>query len=61
MKALLRRLDYLTASTRGLLLAVTAWDALIVALLGMPFVVAYTAIIYWVFRGRVAVGEGSYH
>ncbi|MGC9333565.1 MAG: hypothetical protein ACP5JJ_05410 [Anaerolineae bacterium] len=35
MKALLRRLDYLTASTRGLLLAVTAWDALIVALLGL--------------------------
>jgi len=35
MKALLRRLDYLTASTRGLLLAVTAWEALIIALLGM--------------------------
>jgi cytochrome d ubiquinol oxidase subunit II len=39
----------------------TLWIMLIIALLGMPFVVAYTAIIYWVFRGRVAVGEGSYH
>jgi hypothetical protein len=35
MKALLRRLNYLTASTRGLLLTVTAWEALIVALLGL--------------------------
>ncbi|MFN2290217.1 MAG: hypothetical protein ACK2UC_03390, partial [Anaerolineae bacterium] len=35
MKALLLRLDYLTSSTRGLLLAVTAWEALIVALLGL--------------------------
>jgi cytochrome d ubiquinol oxidase subunit II len=34
---------------------------LLIALLGMPFVIAYTAIIYWVFRGRVAVGEGGYH
>jgi len=35
MKALLRRIGYLTTSTRGLLLAVTAWDALIVAILGL--------------------------
>jgi hypothetical protein len=35
MKALRRRLDYLTGSTRGLLLAVTGWEALIVALLGV--------------------------
>jgi cytochrome bd ubiquinol oxidase subunit II len=39
----------------------TLWIMLIIAVLGMPFVIAYTAIIYWVFRGRVAVGEGSYH
>ena len=39
----------------------TLWIMLLIALLGMPFVVAYTSIIYWVFRGRVAVGEGSYH
>ncbi len=33
---------------------------LIVALLGMPFVIAYTSIIYWVFRGRVAVDEAMH-
>lgn len=34
---------------------------LVVAGLGMPFVIAYTSIIYWVFRGRVAVSEaGTY-
>jgi cytochrome d ubiquinol oxidase subunit II len=33
---------------------------LIVAVIGMPFVVAYTSVIYWVFRGRVAIGsEGA--
>jgi cytochrome d ubiquinol oxidase subunit II len=30
---------------------------LIIAVIGMPFVVSYTAIIYWVFRGRVALGQ----
>jgi hypothetical protein len=34
MKAILKRLDYLTQSTRGLLLMATAWDALAIALLG---------------------------
>ena len=34
MRAILKRLDYLTQSTRGLLLMATAWDALTVALLG---------------------------
>jgi cytochrome d ubiquinol oxidase subunit II len=33
---------------------------LIMAIIGMPFVVAYTSIIYWVFRGRVAVGQESH-
>ncbi|MHB8969810.1 MAG: cytochrome d ubiquinol oxidase subunit II, partial [Pirellulaceae bacterium] len=33
---------------------------LIVAIMGMPFVIAYTAIIYWVFRGRVATGSEDY-
>jgi cytochrome d ubiquinol oxidase subunit II len=32
----------------------TLWIMLVIALLGMPFVIAYTTIIYWVFRGRVA-------
>ena len=35
MKSILKRLDHLTQSTRGLLLMATAWDALIIALLGM--------------------------
>jgi hypothetical protein len=34
VKALGQRLDYMTGSTRGLLLAVTSWEALIVAALG---------------------------
>ena len=30
------------------------------AVLGLPFVLAYTATIYWVFRGKVEVGKFSY-
>ncbi len=33
---------------------------LIIAIIGMPFVLAYTAVIYWVFRGKVRIGEHSY-
>lgn len=33
---------------------------LIIALIGMPFVLAYTSIIYWVFRGKVQLDEHSY-
>lgn len=32
----------------------------IIAIVGMPFVVAYTAVIYWVFRGKVEIGKFSY-
>jgi cytochrome d ubiquinol oxidase subunit II len=32
----------------------------VVAVLGMPFVLAYTVTIYWVFRGKVQVGRFSY-
>lgn len=32
----------------------------IVALLGMPLVATYTGIVYWVFRGKVRLGEHSY-
>ncbi len=35
MKTFFKRIDHLTQSTRGLLLMATAWDALIIALLGM--------------------------
>jgi cytochrome d ubiquinol oxidase subunit II len=31
-----------------------------IAFLGMPFVVAYTVVIYWVFRGKVELGKFSY-
>jgi cytochrome d ubiquinol oxidase subunit II len=33
---------------------------LIIALIGMPFVLAYTAAIYWAFRGKVRISEHSY-
>lgn len=33
---------------------------LIIALIGMPFVLAYTISIYWIFRGKVKLTEGSY-
>ena len=32
----------------------------VVAGIGMPFVLAYTAIIYWTFRGKVELEESSY-
>lgn len=33
---------------------------LIIALLGMPMVVAYTVAIYWIFRGKVKLDASSY-
>ena len=33
---------------------------LIIALIGLPFVLAYTFSIYWVFRGKVKLDENSY-
>jgi cytochrome d ubiquinol oxidase subunit II len=33
---------------------------LVIAVIGMPFVLTYTAIVYWVFRGKVKLGEFSY-
>ena len=33
---------------------------LTIAILGMPFVLAYTSVIYWVFRGKVQVGKMTY-
>lgn len=32
----------------------------IIAALGMPFVIAYTAVIYWTYRGKVRIGAHSY-
>ncbi|QQS41983.1 MAG: cytochrome d ubiquinol oxidase subunit II [Acidobacteriota bacterium] len=34
--------------------------ALTFAVVGMPVVLAYTAIVYWVFRGKVKLGKFSY-
>ncbi len=34
--------------------------ALLIAVIGMPIVLTYTAIVYWVFRGRVELGKFSY-
>jgi cytochrome d ubiquinol oxidase subunit II len=33
---------------------------LLIAGVGMPFVLAYTGVVYWTFRGKVRLGEGSY-
>lgn len=33
---------------------------LIIALIGMPLVIAYTAYVYWVFKGKVELSEESY-
>ncbi len=33
---------------------------LVIALIGMPVVIGYTAYIYWVFRGKVELDEHSY-
>jgi cytochrome d ubiquinol oxidase subunit II len=32
----------------------------LIAFIGMPFVLAYTTVIYWVFRGKVEIGKFSY-
>ncbi len=33
---------------------------LIIALIGMPLVITYTSIIYWIFRGKVKLDKSSY-
>jgi cytochrome d ubiquinol oxidase subunit II len=33
---------------------------LVMAILGMPFVLSYTAVVYWVFRGKVELGKLHY-
>jgi len=33
---------------------------LIIAIIGMPFVIAYTASIYWIFRGKVKIDRFGY-
>jgi cytochrome d ubiquinol oxidase subunit II len=38
----------------------TLWVMTIIALIGMPLVLTYTVVIYWVFRGKVRLSETSY-
>jgi len=38
----------------------TLWIMFIFAIFGMPFVLAYTVVIYWTFRGKVQLGDFSY-
>jgi cytochrome d ubiquinol oxidase subunit II len=45
-----------TAASSQKTLTLMAW----IALAGMPFVLTYTAIVYWVFRGKVKLNEMSY-
>lgn len=33
---------------------------LIIAAVGMPFVLTYSGVIYWTFRGKVKLGDHSY-
>ena len=40
--------------------ATTLTIMLIIAAIGMPFVLGYTSIIYWAFRGKVRLDEHSY-
>jgi cytochrome bd ubiquinol oxidase subunit II len=49
-------LDIYNAASSPRTLAIMA----VIAALGMPFVLAYTAVIYWVFRGKVELGKFSY-
>jgi cytochrome bd-type quinol oxidase subunit 2 len=36
------------------------FDGALFAACGMPFVLAYTSVVYWVFRGKVQLGKFSY-
>ncbi|MBN8523994.1 MAG: cytochrome d ubiquinol oxidase subunit II [Planctomycetes bacterium] len=38
----------------------TLWIMLIIALIGVPLVLAYTAGIYWIFRGKAKIDKTSY-
>ena len=46
---------YNAVSTPG-----TLKTMLIIALIGMPMVVSYTVVVYWVFRGKVKLEATSY-
>ena len=51
-----RSLTIFTAASSPKTLLIGLW----IVILGMPFVLAYTAVVYWTFRGKVELGEHSY-
>ena len=51
----------LTILPSGMLRAAASPNSkLNIALIGMPVVLAYTACVYWIFRGKVRLGDNSY-
>jgi cytochrome d ubiquinol oxidase subunit II len=52
--------DYTLTVYRAASTGKTLWIMLVIALVGMPFVLGYTALVYWTFRGRVELGDHSY-
>ncbi len=46
---------YNSASSHKTLVIMT-----VIACIGMPFVLAYTSVVYWSFRGKVELHEQSY-
>lgn len=38
----------------------TMKNILIVGLIGLPFVISYTSVVYWIFRGKVKIDSRSY-
>ncbi|MCD0461094.1 cytochrome d ubiquinol oxidase subunit II [Roseiconus lacunae] len=38
----------------------TLWTMLVIAIIGIPCVLSYTVVIYWIFRGKVQLDPNSY-
>lgn len=38
----------------------TLWVMLVIALIGVPLVLLYTGVVYWIFKGKVVLNEDSY-
>lgn len=66
MMAIFPNLVLSTADTPSLSIynAASSQDTLarmgIIAMIGLPLVATYTGIVYWVFRGKVTLGENAY-
>jgi len=52
--------DYTLTAYRAASSQKTLGIMLLIAVIGMPFVIAYTAMVYWTFRGRVELSEHGY-